>query len=311
MKKNCLLKAGIFLVVLTISPHLFAVPSMKFQFSGKASVRGAKPFDNTVCVYLAIVNKAQTTTSWSNDGTSTNGGQPTSCVSLSTGTDGEFSVTLGDTALTNMTALPESTFNTTTSDLYLAVWLKATSFSTEQLTPNILLTSAPYAAGASTIPVGGQQILTVNTTIVGTVGQGEDDLMSYTLPANTLKNTNQVLKITAWGTSAATATAMLFRCYFGSTAIANSQSFGPNATVDFWSVTAYVVRKSSTSQEAFGPFNRGESAGAGALSMLRTTPAETLSNNVTIKCTGQSTNDAENAVDNDIQQTGLIVELLN
>ncbi|MEI7954320.1 MAG: hypothetical protein WCJ66_04040, partial [Verrucomicrobiota bacterium] len=50
------------------------------------------------------------TTYWSNDGSSTAGSQPTNAVTL-TVTKGLYSVLLGDTTVTNMTAVPNSVFN--------------------------------------------------------------------------------------------------------------------------------------------------------------------------------------------------------
>lgn len=59
--------------------------------------------------------------------------------------------------------------------------------------------------------VGGT--LKVNTTTTGNIGAGEDNLISYTVPANTLANDGEYLEFDCWGSFAATATLKQLRLY--------------------------------------------------------------------------------------------------
>ena len=59
------------------------------------------------------------TTYWSNDGTGSDGSEPTSAVSVGV-TNGLFTVVLGDTTQTNMQSLDASVF--TQPDLQLRIW---------------------------------------------------------------------------------------------------------------------------------------------------------------------------------------------
>ncbi len=96
---------------------------------------------------FAVVNSAGDTTYWSNDGTSSGGGEPTAAVGL-TVSEGLFSVLLGDTALGGMTeALTAEVFNE--PDRYLRVWFSESSGGTyDQLTPDTRITAVPYALQA-------------------------------------------------------------------------------------------------------------------------------------------------------------------
>ena len=77
----------------------------------------------------------------------------------------------------------------------------------------------PKIGGASAYGVSSG---TVNTqyVAVGNVGSGEDDLMSYTLPANALDEAGNSFSVSAWGTSANNANAKTIRLYFAGTLIA-------------------------------------------------------------------------------------------
>jgi hypothetical protein len=86
------------------------------------------------------------TTFWSNDGTSVNGSEPSGVVSVSV-SQGLFTVILGDTALANMTAIPESLFSTATN-LQLMIWFNDGANGFAMLAPVQRVTATPYAAQA-------------------------------------------------------------------------------------------------------------------------------------------------------------------
>ena len=85
------------------------------------------------------------TSVWSNDGTSSNGHEPTAFVSLPV-TNGLFTVALGDTTLPNMTPIPASLF--TQQNLVLRIWFNDGVNGPAELNPVQNLTPAPYALSA-------------------------------------------------------------------------------------------------------------------------------------------------------------------
>ena len=141
----------------------------------------------------------------------------------------------------------------------------------------------------------------VNTTAVGNVGTGTDDLMTYALPANSMSANGKGIRITAWGTAANNANAKTVTVVFGGTTLLSTALTA--SQVDVWWAEAVVIRTSATAQEAFAELTQG---GTVTLSDVeQSTPAETLSGAVTIKCTGTATSD------NDIVQEGMVIEFLN
>lgn len=150
-------------------------------------------------------------------------------------------------------------------------------------------------AGTSTgvqAAVGG--VLYVNTTEVGVVGAGEDTLMSYSVPANTLATNNDSIWFEAWGRTAAFSSSFIVNIYFGGTLIAaKTISVTPIFTWRFIGRilrTGAATQKSIVSDLAINP------------SSIRATPAETLTGSVaiTVKGQGGGTND-------DVVCEGLIV----
>lgn len=97
---------------------------------------------------FALVNADGSTTYWSNDGTSTAGSAPAASVPLIVN-HGLYDVLLGDTALTNMMALPTEVFDQ--ADIRLRIWFSSGSIGFEQITPDHRLASAPYAQVANRV----------------------------------------------------------------------------------------------------------------------------------------------------------------
>ena len=88
-------------------------------YQGDVRVSGV-PYTGDGYFKFAVVNTDGNASYWSNDGTSTGGGAPTTAVQLAVG-DGLFSILLGDTALSGMTqALSADVFSD--PDRYLRVW---------------------------------------------------------------------------------------------------------------------------------------------------------------------------------------------
>lgn len=114
------------------------------NYQGRVSV-GDVVFEGNGQFKFALVNEAGDETFWSNDGTGTDGGEPTEPVSLPV-VRGLYSVQLGDTDLANMTALsPEVLAD---SDLWLRIWFDDGVNGFQQLTPDQRLASAARAVHA-------------------------------------------------------------------------------------------------------------------------------------------------------------------
>lgn len=143
----------------------------------------------------------------------------------------------------------------------------------------------------------------VNTTAVGNVGSGEDDLMAYPLPHNTLSANGKAVRVRTWGTFAANGNTKTVRFYFGATSVllANVTQSGGGFEAD-----ATVVRTGTSAQEAIvrgGTFTSG--GGGAAAGTDRAAPSEDTTASITIKVTGSATSN------DDIVQRGMTVEVLN
>ena len=85
--------APIFLI-LALSATLYAEDHVMFNYQGRVKVQGQE-FNGTGHFKFAIVNNPGTSSLWSNDMTSENGGEPDS-YTTATVTEGIFNVTIGD-----------------------------------------------------------------------------------------------------------------------------------------------------------------------------------------------------------------------
>lgn len=147
-------------------------------------------------------------------------------------------------------------------------------------------------------PLGGN--LYVDTSQVGNVGTGVDDLITYSVPASTLAVDGDTLTVIAYGTFAANANNKQVRLVYGSTELATTGAIAQNS--GSWRIEAQIVRTAAATQDATA-FLALSDAGIVTPFANLTTPAETLSGAVTLKCTGEATSD------DDIVQEGLIVRL--
>jgi hypothetical protein len=113
-------------------------------YQGEVQVGGTAYTGNGYFKFT-IVNETDVTF-WSNDGTSTDGSEPTAAVQLAVN-GGLFSVLLGDTTLGGMTqALTAEVFNQ--PNRYLRVWFSSDNVTFDQLTPDTRIAAVPYALQA-------------------------------------------------------------------------------------------------------------------------------------------------------------------
>jgi glycine cleavage system aminomethyltransferase T len=94
-----------------------AVPLL-LNFQGRVTVDGTV-FTGTGQFKFALVNADGTQSYWSNDGSSSAGAQPADAVTVQV-VNGNYSLHLGDTGLTNMEALQASVFDN--DPIYLRIW---------------------------------------------------------------------------------------------------------------------------------------------------------------------------------------------
>lgn len=138
-----------------------------------------------------------------------------------------------------------------------------------------------------------------NVTAVGNVGTGEDDLITYSLPALSLLKVGSAVRIRAWGTTANNANAKTLRLYFGVAVLTTSLTV---SQAGFWEINAIVVKNGASTQDA----NASLIEFPGTLHDIeQSAPNQTDTAAITIKCTGDAT------ASNDIVQEGLLVEVLN
>ena len=135
-----------FLLVLSALGASFthAAPPL-ISYSGQVSVDG-QPYTGTGLFKFAFVDANGQFSYWSHDGTSTAGSEPTGQVSVPVNA-GLYSVMLGDTALTGMSAIAESIF-ANHNDVHLRIWF-SDGQGFEQLTPDRRFASVPYSLGAN------------------------------------------------------------------------------------------------------------------------------------------------------------------
>ncbi len=106
---------------------------------------GGSPYTGTGYFKFAVVNAAGSITYWSNDGTSSGGGEPTEGVAISV-SQGLFNLLLGDTTLPHMVSLSASAFSGT--ERYFRIWFSSDGSTYTLLSPDQRVASVPYALQA-------------------------------------------------------------------------------------------------------------------------------------------------------------------
>lgn len=122
------------------SGRAFAVPSL-LNHQGRIAVSGVN-FNGSGQFKFALVNATGSVTYWSNDGSSTAGSQPTAAVTL-TVSNGLYAVLLGNTELTNMTAIAPAALEY--ADVRLRVWFNDGPKGFQQISPDQRLAAVPYS----------------------------------------------------------------------------------------------------------------------------------------------------------------------
>jgi hypothetical protein len=140
---------GAALVLLSLTRLQAQVPQL-INYQGRIAVGGTN-LDGSGQFKFALVNSGGTVTYWSNDGSSSAGGQPVGAVTLPV-SRGLYSVLLGDTTLANMTAIPPGVF--ANAAVWLRVWFNDGVNGFQLLTPDQRLAAVGYALMAGNVPDG-------------------------------------------------------------------------------------------------------------------------------------------------------------
>lgn len=138
--------AAAFLVVAFMSVPAWGGVPQKINHQGVIKVSGV-PFDGTGLFRFAVVDPDSGTNLWTNDGTEVGtAAMPATAVTIPV-TAGVFTVLLGDTGLTNMTALPTTVFED--DNVTLRIWFDDGVNGVEQLLPDQPLATSPYTHRAA------------------------------------------------------------------------------------------------------------------------------------------------------------------
>ena len=139
MRRSCIVLLT--LAATSVVPAHAQVPQM-INYQGRVVVDGTN-YHGTGQFKFALVDGSGSASFWSNDGTSTNGSEPTASVAL-TCNKGLFSVALGDTA--TMPSVPPSVFEN--SDVRIRTWF-SDGGGFELLSPDQRIVAVGYAMTAS------------------------------------------------------------------------------------------------------------------------------------------------------------------
>ena len=123
---------------------LFAIPPV-LNYAGQVAVNG-EAFEGNGLFKFALVNDNGTSSYWSNDGTSVDGSEPQSWISV-TVNGGLYSVLLGNTAIQGMGAIDPQVF-VENIDAKLRVWFSDGVNGFQQVNPDRPFASVPYAFSA-------------------------------------------------------------------------------------------------------------------------------------------------------------------
>jgi hypothetical protein len=151
--------------------------------------------------------------------------------------------------------------------------------------------------------LGARNKLHINTSAVGNAGGGEDVLMTYTLPANTLA-AGKPIKVTAFGTGANNANAKTVNLYFGTLNATGAISLLASVA-NVWKAEMIIIPTARNAQIVYADLFRLSALLAETGGKTFNTATETDTAGIVIKAT------ATGVSDNDIICKALFVEALN
>ncbi len=153
----------------------------------------------------------------------------------------------------------------------------------------------------SIIAAGIPRRLHVNTSVVGNVGGGEDDLMSYVAPLDTLTINHDIIYVEAWGDLAGNSGTRTINFVIGGVILFTS-TLAAGFNNRGWQAKWTIVRTSSTEVEVAG-FTLAHSSSTVRFRNT-VTVSDLASNTLELKFTGEDSNSNTD----EVQQYGMIVD---
>lgn len=147
--------------------------------------------------------------------------------------------------------------------------------------------------GGMNAPVSNQQWSAIgnaksDVSTIGNVGTGEDNLLAFSIPANSLANTGDYAEFDAFGEFENNADNKTLKIIFGGTTIFNTGAlaFGVGALAN-WRINAKIIRTAASGQKCIVTFWCNDAT----TSFLQTitTSGEDLTTNLTVQFTGEGT----------------------
>lgn len=149
-----------------------------------------------------------------------------------------------------------------------------------------------------------RQLLYVNSTPAGVVGAGATILMQFPLPAKLLQDVNTGLKITGFGTLTANVGKTVTLLAHGSTI--QTRALGLLGQAGRWMLEAYLFQTGAAAQAYWSRVHESyDSAASTNIVSAAGVLALNEQRQILLQFTGQG------AVNNDLIQTGMMVEFLN
>jgi hypothetical protein len=157
-------------------------------------------------------------------------------------------------------------------------------------TPRLVL-----KAGGSTNSAAVGGVLFVSTTETGNVGTGEDDLVSYTVPASTLGTNGQSIWFEAHGKVSNSANTKQIRVRWDATLLGTSGTIDASIASD-WVLRGRIIRTGAATQKGYMWLGLdGNNFGNSSIANANNGLTATLSGAIVLKITGTGTSN------NDIQ----------
>lgn len=163
--------------------------------------------------------------------------------------------------------------------------------------------AASVLMGGSTTAAPAVTTANVNTTAVGNAGVGEDNLISYALPASSLSAAGKGVHIVAWGITANNGDAKTVKLYFGSVAILTNAL--TVSVAGKWRIEADVFSTGTDAQDYCAQLVTTGAADVALNDVEIGTATQDDGAAITIKCTGEGTSN------NDIVQEGMVITFHN
>jgi len=166
---------------------------------------------------------------------------------------------------------------------------------------NITDANISFEVGSSGVSIPPAGNLHSDVTSASNSGALETNLLSYSLPANSLITTGSYYQISAFGVVAANGNNKRIRLKYGATTLIDTGTIAANS--GSWEITATIIRTGSSAQKIITKIVSSNALIVDSATYV--TAAENLSTAITLVCTGQGVSNG------DITQEGLLIKYFN